>query len=121
MTVVFQWSFDRGFLGYVNTVENEQLQKIAYDLEELYKERRSWEWIPGSPEEILIIIVNSYPEGEQKERFIKHLKERNIGKKFIAAGPLPKDIPVHSARRVYLLDQDKNTLFGYEQAETDHN
>ncbi len=121
MTIVFQWSFDRGFLGYVNTVENEQLQKIAYDLEELYKERKSWDWISGSPEEIVLVIVNSYPEGVQKERFIKHLKEKKFEKKFIAAGPLPKEIPVHFARRVYLLDQDKNTLFGYEQADNDHN
>lgn len=121
MTVVFQWSFDRGFLGYVNTVENGQLQKIAADLEALYKEQRSWNWIATNPEEIAIVIVNSFPEGNMKERFIRRIKEKKFGEKLIVSGPLPTDIPIHFPRRIYLLNEKKQTIFGYDQVDINHN
>lgn len=119
MTVVFQWSFDKGFLDYVNTVEKGQLQKIAADLEALYKDRNGWNWITAKPEEIAVIIVNSFPEGDMKERVIKRIREKKLGHKLIVSGPLPKDIPVHFHRRVYLLDESKHTIFGYESTDTE--
>lgn len=114
MTIVLQWSFDRGFLDYVNTAESEQLQKIAVDLERLYAEQENWQVLIDDPLKIGIAVVSSYPEGELKERMLRKLRSRNFPTLQPSSGRLPKDIPVHFFRRVLLLDQNKKVLMGFE-------
>jgi two-component system sensor histidine kinase BaeS len=36
MWLIVQWSIDRGFLRYVNTLEQERLEILATDLEQAY-------------------------------------------------------------------------------------
>ncbi len=121
MTLVFQWSFDRGFLDYVNTVENEQLQKIANNLETLFKEKKNWKWVVTNPQELAVVIISSYPEGELKQKFIKRLKEKQNSTDIFTQGPFPAKAPVHFVRRVYLLDENKQTIIGYDHADTNQN
>lgn len=118
MTLVLQWSFDRGFLNYVNTVEYGQLLKIAADLEELYKKNGSWQWLDENPEQAAIVIIGSYPEGRQKQRFLERLGKKRRNAKMIPSGPLPTDIPVSFFHRVFLLDENKRTIMGFEQGDT---
>jgi two-component system sensor histidine kinase BaeS len=113
MTLVLQWSFDRGFLNYVNTAEHGQLLKIADDLGGLYKDEQSWQWLVDDPRKAAVIIVESYPEGRQKERFLQRLGEKKFDDILSPSGPLPTDIPVHFFRRVFLLDENGQTILGY--------
>lgn len=117
MTMVVQWSFDRGFLRYVNTVEYDQLQKIATDLEALYKKQGNWDRLTAYPVQVATIIAGSYPEGKQKERLLKHLRESRGKDSFMPSGPLPRDVPVHFLPRVFLLDAARHTIFGYDQSD----
>jgi two-component system sensor histidine kinase BaeS len=115
MSLVMQWSFDRGFLNYVNVVEQEQLGKIATDLEAHYKDEKSWTEFSTYPEKMAIIIVKSYPEGKLKERFLERIKEEKLPRKMVPSGPLPpEDMPPHFLPRVFLLDEDKKTVFGFD-------
>lgn len=114
MTLVLQWSFDRGFLNYVNTAEHGQLRKIADDLEALYKKEHSWQWLIDDPQKAAVIIVESYPEGRQKERFLQRLGEKRFDDINALSGPLPTDIPVHFLRRVFLMDENGQTIIGYD-------
>jgi two-component system sensor histidine kinase BaeS len=119
MTLVVQWSFDRGFLRYVNTVEYDQLRKIATDLEDLYKKHGNWSWLAADPAQVAMIIAGSYPEGMQKERLIKRLRAIRGADRFMPSGPLPQDLPVHFLPRVFLLDADHHTIFGFDQGDAD--
>ncbi len=114
MSLVMQWSFDRGFLNYVNVVEQEQLGKIATDLEVHYKEKKSWTEFSTHPEKMAIIIIKSYPEGKLKERFIERIQENKLPRKLVPSGPPPDNMPTHFLPRVFLLDADKNTVFGFD-------
>jgi len=113
MVLVMQWSFDRGFLNYVSTVERQQLRKIAADLEVLYAEKENWDELTANPKELLLIIAKSSPEGRQKERLLRRLSEG--AEEFpMISGPLPPDVPSHFLPRVFLLDSHQHHLLGYE-------
>ncbi|MBU1231991.1 MAG: HAMP domain-containing protein [Proteobacteria bacterium] len=114
MSLLMQWSFDRGFLNYVNIVEQEQLKKIASDLESRYREKKSWVELAVNPEEMALLIIASYPEGRQKERFLEKIRHKKMESHSIHSGPLPSDIPSHFFHRVFLLDESRNTVFGYD-------
>jgi two-component system sensor histidine kinase BaeS len=120
MSLVMQWSFDRGFLRYVNTVEQEQLRKIAMDLESYYKEHISWSGLSTHPEKMAVMIIASFPEGGMKERFLERVKTDRFIRKFIPSGPLPTDLPPHFLPRVFLLDEEKKTVFGFDQGDQRH-
>ncbi|HKJ64077.1 MAG TPA: ATP-binding protein [Desulfopila sp.] len=114
MSLVMQWSFDRGFLNYVNTIEQEQLNKIATDLESFYRESGSWSQLSADPRKMLLIIVASFPEGSMKERFLRRIREEKIRSKYIPSGPVPEDLPPHFFPRVFLLDRQKQTVYGFD-------
>ncbi len=115
MVLVMQWSVDRGFLNYVSTVEQEQLKKIAADLEKLYAGKKNWQELTADPQELLTIMAQSLPEGRQKERFLDRMN-RNDPAFSLPSGPLPADVPSHFFPRVFLLDKDQHHLLGYESA-----
>ncbi|MBU1139626.1 MAG: HAMP domain-containing protein [Proteobacteria bacterium] len=114
MSLLMQWSFDRGFLNYVNIVEQEQLKKIASDLESRYREKKNWKELAVNPEEMALLIIASYPEGRQKERFLEKIRHKKMESHSIHSDPLPSDIPTHFFHRVFLLDESRNTVFGYD-------
>ncbi|MGB5543143.1 MAG: ATP-binding protein [Gammaproteobacteria bacterium] len=42
-----RWSFDRGFLGYLNSIEAQRIEAMAEDLAGLYAETDSWDTLIG--------------------------------------------------------------------------
>lgn len=49
MFLLLQWSVDRGFLRYVNTLEEQRLDALAGALEAAYAEGGSWDFLRGDP------------------------------------------------------------------------
>jgi two-component system, OmpR family, sensor histidine kinase BaeS len=118
MSLVMQWSFDRGFLNFVNTVEHEQLRKIAAELEGYYRHSKSWDGLLENPRQMALFIAASYPEGGQKERLLERLQQQNGEQHLLPSGPLPADVPGFFPRRVFLLDERRATVFGYAGGDT---
>jgi two-component system sensor histidine kinase BaeS len=121
MSLVMQWSFDRGFLNYVNTVEQEQLQRIATALESYYAEHESWDEFSTHPSRLAIIIATSFPEGRLRDRILEKLKQEKNELFPAPSGPLPDNIPPHFPPRVFLLDRDRNTIFGFDPQTNENN
>jgi two-component system, OmpR family, sensor histidine kinase BaeS len=42
-----RWSFDRGFLGYLNSIEAQRIEAMAEDLADIYAETGSWDTLIG--------------------------------------------------------------------------
>lgn len=114
MTLVMQWSFDRGFLRYVNTVEYEQLQRVGDGLERVWAEHASWQPLRQDPWRLVEIVAESYPDGRQKERLLERFREHGRSLQFLPSGALPADIPPHFLPRVLLLDDHRRVVFGFE-------
>lgn len=121
MSLVMQWSFDRGFLNYVNMVEHEQLEKLAENLEEYYQTDTGWRKLQDDPRQLLLFLIDSYPEGRQKERLLKKMRGGHSSKFRLPEGSLPAEQRLPFFLRIFLLDEDGRTLLGYDpgQANTD--
>ncbi len=48
MYAINSWSFNRGFLGYINSVEVARIEPIVDDLAASYDEHNGWDWIAAS-------------------------------------------------------------------------
>jgi len=46
MAAINSWSFDRGFIGYINETEQQRLDPLIAALASGYSREGSWKWIP---------------------------------------------------------------------------
>jgi len=118
MTMVVQWSFDRGFLRYASTVEHEQLKRVAAGLEEVYRLHGGWGWLVEDPRRVATVILDSYPDGRQKERLLERLWDHDRGGRLLPSGPVPDEMPLHFLPRVFLLDGKRRMVFGFEPGDS---
>ena len=114
MAIVMQWSFDRGFLNYISTIEHEHLVRLVDSLEGYYQEAQGWESLKQDPEKFIHYLIESYPEGKKKD----HLKAKmgRLKKRVMPPprGEIPKDEPMPFHARVFLKDEAGVTIFGFE-------
>lgn len=102
MFLLLQWSMDRGFLRYVNTVEQEHLENMAVELEQAYQEHGSWDFLRVDPGRWL------RQAGRQRM-----LESPPSGGEGVAPRPDRARSPRRS--RLLLLDAQRQPLFGSEQ------
>jgi two-component system sensor histidine kinase BaeS len=62
MFAIMQWSISRGFLQYVDTLEQERLQRVALILTETYANEKSWNGLRDNPPRILEILFRTLPD-----------------------------------------------------------
>ncbi len=54
--VVFSWSFDRGFVEYINRTDEARLEPLIATLAEAYGREGSWDWIAGDRERWIELV-----------------------------------------------------------------
>lgn len=119
MALVMQWSFDRGLLNYVSMVEHEQLDRMADGLEEYYAREKGWQGLQTDPVPLFRVMISSYPDGRQKERLLRKMEGFHRDSLTLPSGPLPDGTRLPFFLRVFLLDEQKKTVVGYDP-EPDH-
>lgn len=104
MFVIMHWSIDRGFIRYVDSLEQTRLALLAERLEESYAERGSWDFLKNEPGQWRRLLAASMPE-----------EEAPPGRQG-AEGRRPAGPPPHLGRgfavRVVLLDAGKTPVVG---------
>lgn len=104
MFVIMHWSIDRGFLRYVDSLEQTRLALLAERLEESYAGRGSWDFLKNEPGQWRRLLAASMPE-----------EEAPPGREG-AEGRRPPGPPPHMGRgfavRVVLLDAGKTPVVG---------
>lgn len=104
MFFLLQWSMDRDFLRYVNTVEQERLDNLAIELELAYSENGNWDFLRPDPgrwlqrlERDTAFAVEPPPRPEKRQRDGRDRPPRSkIGR-----------------GRLVLLDAAHNPVFGH--------
>ena len=116
MFVIMHWNIDRGFLRYVNTLDQERLERLATEVERSYAVAGSWDFIRDEPLILLRLMVKTLPEGQVRPEHIDRLErrlERHQGRR---EGPEPPPGLAHLFElRVQLLDSTGNHLAGPPQ------
>lgn len=115
MWLIMQWSINRGFLRYVNTLEQERLEILATELEQAYAERGSWDFLRDEPITWLRLMVRTLPPGLADPEELRR-RERRL-ERWLEREPRPPEPgqrprPLTFERRVLLLDAARQPLFG---------
>ena len=66
MFFLIHWSFDRGFLNYVNTLETKRLDSLAVNLQEAYANQGDWLFLKDNQRLWRQFLAASTPEGHQQ-------------------------------------------------------
>ena len=62
MFLIMQWSIDRGFLRYVNSLEQKRFALLVSRLEESYAIHGNWDYLRRDPSLWQRIVADSMPE-----------------------------------------------------------
>ncbi len=124
MVFLIQYSFNRGFLNYVNTMEEKQLETLAGSLEKAYAETGGWGFVRDNPRFLNNFLKDAMPEDLHSRRNVGFSKSDRPGgpqgrppplAPGMANRPPPHDVPEGRrpfGARIMLMDGDGKTLFG---------
>jgi two-component system sensor histidine kinase BaeS len=62
MFLIMQWSMDRGFLKYVNQLEQNRMGRLSDKLGRAYHARNGWQFLKNNPEEFSHLLSETYSE-----------------------------------------------------------
>ncbi len=112
-----QWSFDRGFLRYVNTVERSRFELLANTLENVYEDQQNWDFLRDNPVVWLKILASTLPGKQTNPEFIERLSRSFKDGKFPPQHGLSPEAERFFETRVLLFDADRKLLFGLRKFE----
>lgn len=115
MFVIMHWNIDRGFLRYVNTLDQERLERLAGEVERRYATDGNWDFIEKEPLALLRLMVNTLPEGQVRPRDLDRL-ERRLERRQVRHEPPPPGLAHLFELRVQLLDSAGAHLAGPSEA-----
>ncbi len=124
MVFLIQYSFNRGFLNYVNTIEEKQLETLAGSLEKAYGETEGWGFLQNNPGILNRFIKDSMLEDVHSRRNFGSSRPGRPGRPHgpppppelgMANRPPPHEVPEGRrpfGTRIVLMDAEGKTLFG---------
>lgn len=125
MFFLIHWSFDRGFLNYVNTVEVKRLDSLASHLQDAYADQGEWLFLQGNTRLWRQFLAASTPEGPQQFDPLEDMTEPRNGRGRRHQGMGGEMRPGRKITRgvmegmkhlfefrVILMDADKNVVTG---------
>ena len=113
MLFIVRWSFERGFLEYINRVEQETHSRLVSNLASRYHEQGDWNFVRRNPRQLARMFHESMADstrdraddtgvpGEVEQR-AEHARLKHRPPPAFARGPHP--------RRVCLLDKEQRTV-----------
>lgn len=111
MFVIMHRNIDRGFLRYVNTLDQERLERLVAEVERSYATTGSWDSIRDEPRNWLRLMVKTLPEGQVRPEQIERL-ERRLERRRERLEPPPPGMAHLFELRVQLLDSAGRHLAG---------
>jgi two-component system sensor histidine kinase BaeS len=127
MFFLVHWSFDRGFLNYVNTVEAKRLDSLVKHLQEAYADQGDWQFLQGNQRLWYKYLLTSTPDDEgQQFNLLEDIREDRQSRKNhhppeeIGERRHGRNIPRNLRKerrqrfefRVVLLDSNKSVVVG---------
>jgi len=123
--VIMQWNIKRGFLKFINSVEQSGISHLAGKLEEFYRFEQNWDSLRNEPTRWNHLVAVSVAEVGPPHG--NHLPDNPPPKNSSPDGPPPNHIPGENHgpmpplishnfdQRLYLLDSNKNVLIKHAE------
>ncbi len=114
MFLVMQISFDRGFLRYINNLEQVRLEQLADNLRRVYVEQGSWDFLRDHPATWFRLLAETRPEGAvSSPAEVPRSRYRNgASANFWSGRRMVRRAPHLFENRVILLDADGQRVIG---------
>lgn len=113
MAIFMSWSFERGFVNYVEARKQERIEDFVNRLEEYYSDQGSWQDLQHDKAEWLRLIFSNEPhEKDKPPRWIEHLMKESMRAKPSEEQQPGKRPRLPIDKRVILLDAEKQLLMG---------
>lgn len=118
MFLVMQWSFDRGFLQYVNMTEQERFERLAGELKQAYARQGNWKFLVGNPAGWYAVVAATYPDSrdnpEHMETYRRWLEQQLERHDASSSSPVfPPRFANSFDMRVMLLDAGHVLIAGF--------
>lgn len=110
--LLIQWSFNRGFLQYVNALEHERFSLLAEKIETDYGKHGNWDFLRDNVRTWLKLLVSSAPEQFAAKNYLRRIETEIRSGRFYSNDPLLPGMAHIFENRIYLLDADRQPLFG---------
>ena len=107
---IIQWSFDQGFLEYVNLEEQKEINRLTHQLELYYGQHQSWEELRRNPLVVLMLHAQTEPDPKIRKRILAIIEHGNMPDWM--ADKNTKKERRHPLERIILLDQNSEIIFG---------
>lgn len=108
---IMQWSINRGFLQYLNILDQSRLEQLTRRLEQAYAEHGNWDFLQDNPLPIIMQMMSERPDNNNAFGRLKE-SDQMIG---IPPVPPPGDAPPPRLRFI-VLDAERKPLFGIFRA-----
>lgn len=119
MVFVIQWSFDRQFLEYIDTQEQQGIKQLAQVLEAYYEKYQGWQTLIDNPVVVLEMYALTLPEGVRRDWLLDKGKQRALLDWVM--NPPKNDGEIKTPRlpilRTLLLDNEQKLLFGQKRGD----
>jgi two-component system sensor histidine kinase BaeS len=103
LVLIMQWNLSRGFLRYVNALENSSMGRLAARLEQVYEGDPGWESLRQSRSAWYDLVRNALPEEDSSPR-------KPGDRDLLLKRPVPPPVVRHFVQRLFLLDSRKRPL-----------
>ncbi|OEU73642.1 MAG: hypothetical protein BA869_08280 [Desulfuromonadales bacterium C00003107] len=115
MFLIMQISFNRGFLHYINNIEQARLSQLGDNLQNAYGSHGNWEFLRDNPAAWFRLLADTLPEDLPHPRPLRKREQRLAKEAALEAWPprrMMRQSPHQFERRVVLLDTDQEQIFG---------
>jgi two-component system sensor histidine kinase BaeS len=109
MFLIMQWSMDRGFLRYVNQLEQNRMERLATKLGKAYGVSGSWGFIQKSPDTLTQLIGETISESPAPAPSSAANESKEPLK---LPDPSPNRRFYRFERRIVVLDAKRSAVFG---------
>ncbi|PLX80817.1 MAG: two-component sensor histidine kinase [Desulfuromonas sp.] len=112
-----QWSIHRGFVRFVNNIEQARLEQLGDDLVTAYGDAGNWDFLRDQPRHWRSLLRGTLPDRpvdpRREELWERHMRGGRMMNRMPT--PPPADAPRSFEWRVVLLDSDRELIFGFPQ------
>lgn len=111
MFLIMQWSMDRGFLKYVNQLEQNRMGRLTEKLGRSYSSRGGWEFLKNNPDAISPLLSEIYSEDPMPSPVPPNAidAKRDV---LNPPEPPPRRRSFRLERRIVVQDAAHNPVFG---------
>ena len=107
MFLIMQWSINRGFLQYLKAMDEGRLEQMAVNLEQVYAEHGSWDFLRDNPRFLMEQLLDVHPDDALLKRFREPNKNNDV-----PPFPPPPEGVHRPGLPLVILDAERKPLFG---------